>query len=81
MTLWLRKQSESMAQHLRFFKSDYQLTYYKYQSNIISIIILILFGKLGLVHWDDPERWNGKGVGRRVQDGEHMYTCGGLCKV
>ena len=45
MTLWLRKQSESMAQHLRFFKSDYQLTYYKYQSNIISIIILILFGK------------------------------------
>ena len=32
---------------------------------------------LGLVHWDDPEGWNGKGGGRRVQDGEHMYTCGG----
>ena len=26
-------------------------------------------GYLGLVHWDDPERWDGKGGGRRVQDG------------
>ena len=25
---------------------------------------------------DDPEGWNGEGGGRRVQDGEHMYTCG-----
>ena len=29
-----------------------------------------------LVHWDDPEGWYGEGGGRRVQDGEHMYTCG-----
>ena len=27
-------------------------------------------GCLGLVHWDDPEGWNGEGGGRRVQDGE-----------
>ena len=33
-------------------------------------------GCLGLVHWDDQEGWNGEGGGRRVQDGEHMYTCG-----
>ena len=33
-------------------------------------------GCLGLVHWDDPEGWNVEGGGRRVQDGEHMYTCG-----
>ena len=33
-------------------------------------------GCLGLVHWDDPEGWFGEGGGRRVQDGEHMYTCG-----
>ena len=32
-------------------------------------------GCLGLVHWDDPEGWNGEGGERRVQDGEHMYTC------
>ena len=35
-------------------------------------------GCLGLVHWDHPEGWNGEGGGRRVQDGEHMYTCGGF---
>ena len=33
-------------------------------------------GCLGLVHWDDPEGWYGEGGGRRVQDGEHRYTCG-----
>ena len=37
-------------------------------------------GCLGLVHRDDPEGWYGDGErgGRRVQDGEHMYTCGGF---
>ena len=35
-------------------------------------------GCLGLVHCDDPEGWYGEGGGRRVQDGEHMYTCGGF---
>ena len=33
-------------------------------------------GSLGLVHWDDPEGWYGEGGGRRVQDGEHVYTRG-----
>ena len=31
---------------------------------------------LGLVHWDDPEGLYGEGGGRRVQDGEHVYTRG-----
>ena len=35
-------------------------------------------GCLGLVHWDDPERWYGEGSGRGVQDWELMYTCGGF---
>ena len=30
----------------------------------------------GMVYWDDPEGWDGKGGGRAVQDGEHMYTHG-----
>ena len=30
----------------------------------------------GLVHWDDPEGWDGEGGGRGVQDGEHMYIHG-----
>ena len=33
-------------------------------------------GCLGLVHWDDPEEWDGEGGGRGVWDGEHMYTHG-----
>ena len=35
-------------------------------------------GCSGLVHWDDPEGWYGEGGGRGVQDGEHVYTCGGF---
>ena len=31
--------------------------------------------------WDDPEGWNGEGGGRRVQGGEHMYTCGGFILI
>ena len=30
----------------------------------------------GLVHWDDPEGWDGEGGGRGVQDGKRMYTHG-----
>ena len=35
-------------------------------------------GCLGLVHWDDPEGWYVEGGERGVQDGEHVYTCGGF---
>ena len=35
-------------------------------------------GCLGLVHWDDPEGWDGEGGEREVQEGKHMYTCGGF---
>ena len=38
-------------------------------------------GCLGLVHWDDLEGWDGEGGGRRVQDGEYMYTHGGFMSV
>ena len=38
-------------------------------------------GCLGLVHWDNPEGWYGEGEGRRVQDGERMYTCGGFISI
>ena len=31
-------------------------------------------GFSGLVHWDDPERWDGEGGEREGQHGEHMYT-------
>ena len=43
--------------------------------------INLTLNKLGLVHWDDPEGWYGEGGGRRVQDGEHMYNCGGFISI
>ena len=38
-------------------------------------------GCLGLVHWDDPEGWDGERSGRGVQDEEHVYTRGGFMSV
>ena len=38
-------------------------------------------GCSGLVHWDDPEGWDGEGSGRGVQDGEHMYIHGWFMSV
>ena len=35
-------------------------------------------GCLGLVHWDDAEGLYVEGGGRRVQDVEHVYACGGF---
>ena len=38
-------------------------------------------GCLGLVHLVDPEGGYGEGAGRRVQNGEHMYTCGRFISI
>ena len=38
-------------------------------------------GCLGLVHWEDPEGWYGEEGGMRIQDGEHVYTCGGFMLI
>ena len=49
-----------------------------YKKRITSAGSMQATGSLGLVHWDDPEGWYGEGGGRRVQDGEHVYTRGGF---
>ena len=38
-------------------------------------------GCSGLVHWDDPEGWDGEGGGRGAQEGEHMYPHGGFMSM
>ena len=38
-------------------------------------------GSSGLVHWDDPEGWDGEVGGRGIQDGKHMYTHGGFMSM
>ena len=45
-----------------------------YKKRITSLSSMQDTGCLGLVHWDDPERWYGEGGGRGVQDWEHVYT-------
>ena len=45
-----------------------------YMKRVVSPCLMHDTGCLGLVHWDDPEGWNGEGGGRRVQDGEHVYV-------
>ena len=47
-----------------------------YMKRIASPGLMHDTGCSGLVHWDDPEGWDGEGDRRGVQDGEHMYTYG-----
>ena len=44
-------------------------------------IVFLIKIRVRIVHWDDPEEWYGEGGGRRVQDGEHVYTCGGFILI
>ena len=37
-------------------------------------------GCSGLVHWDDPEGWDGEGRGRGVQDGDTCIPVGDSCE-
>ena len=49
-----------------------------YMKRITSLGSMQDTGCLGLVHWDDPERWYGEGGRRGIQDWEHLYTHGGF---
>ena len=52
-----------------------------YVKQITSLDSMHETGRSGLVHWDDPEGWDGEGGGRVVQDGKHMYTHGRFMSV
>jgi len=52
-----------------------------YMKKVASPGSMLNTGCLGLVHLDDPEGRYGKGEGRRVQDGEHVYTCSGYILI
>ena len=52
-----------------------------YKKRIASLCSIQDTGCLGLVHWDDSERWYGVGGGRGVQDWELMYTRGGFMSM
>ena len=48
------------------------------KKQIASLGLMQDAGCLGLVYWDDPERWYGEGGGWRIQDWELMYILGGF---
>ena len=52
-----------------------------YMKRVASPGLMHNTGCLGLVHWDNPEGWYGEGGRRRVQDGEHVYACGGFISI
>ena len=60
------------------WENDIETCILSYVKQIASPGLMHDTGCSGLVHWDDPEGWGGEGGGRGVQDGEHMYTHGGV---
>ena len=63
------------------WENDFEICIISYMKRVISPDSMHNTGCLGLVHWDDPEGWYGEGGGRSVQDGEHMYACGGFISI
>ena len=60
----------------KIWKNGIETCIISYVKRITSLGSMHDTGCLRLVHWDDPEGWYGKGGGRGIQDGEHMYTRG-----
>ena len=58
------------------WENGIEISIISYMKRVTSPGLMQDTGCLGLVHWDDPEGWYGEGGGRRVQNGEHIYTCG-----
>ena len=63
------------------WENDIEICIISYMKRVTSPGLMHDTRCLGLVQWDDPEGWYGEGGGRRVQDGEHMYTCGGFILI
>ena len=75
-TLWEREKEGGMI-----WENGIEIRIISYMERVASPGLMHDTGCLGLVHWDDPEGWYGEGGGKRVQDGEHMYTCGGFILI
>ena len=58
------------------FENSFETCILPYVKQIASPGLIHETGCSGLVHWDDPEGWDGEGGGMGVQDGEHMYING-----
>ena len=57
------------------WENDIETCILSYVKQITSLGSMHDTGCSELVHWDDPEGWDGEGGVRGVQDGEHIYIC------
>ena len=64
-----------------FWENGIEACKLSYVKRITSPDLMHDTGYSGLVHWDDPEGWDGERGGRGVQDGEHVYTHGGFMSI
>ena len=58
------------------WENDIEICIISYMKRVASPGSMHDTGCLGLVHWDDPEGWNGEGGGRREEVsgwGTHVY--------
>ena len=58
------------------WKNSIERCILSYVKQIASSGLMHETGCSGLMHWDDPNGWDGERGRRGVQDGEHMYTHG-----
>ena len=70
--------SEGEGEGRMIWENGIETCIISYKKQIASLGLMQDTGCLGLVHWDDQERWYGEGDGRGVQDWEHVYTRGGF---
>ena len=62
----------------KIWKNGIETCVLPYKKQISSLGSMQNTGCVGLVHWDDPERWYGEGGGTGLQDWGHMYTHSGF---
>ena len=79
--VWLSLSLDSRVHLKGQWENSTEICVVSYMKRVTSPGSMHDTGCSGLVHWDDPEGWYGEGGGRRVQDGEHMYTCGGFISI
>ena len=75
---WINRQSCKRGRGWMIWENGIETCIISCKKQITSLGSIQDTGCLGLVHWDDPERWYGEGGGRGIQDWEHVYTCGGF---
>ena len=69
-------QSFGLCEGVMIWENGIEICIISYVKRIASPGSMHDTGHSGLVHWDDPEGWYGEGGGRRVRDGEQVYTRG-----